>query len=919
MNDRIGCRIALALAAALIIPSIAAAQTRAQRGRPAPARPAFLREAQSYEETTYVTRVTLKNGLTVLVNEFRAQPVVSMQAWVRTGRRDDPAGLPGAAKLLAAMVERGPSERASGSFRQNVHFLGGFFRTEVDDQTSCFELVAPARQWKKAFSLQSAALLNPAIQRDELKLESELAMSEALGGFGDPARSARESLLTLAFSNSVEGIQRKVPDDFGKISRESLLAFHKATYTPDRILLVVSGDVNAGEVLNEAARAYGAVPAGTGKRTPVLRDHSQKGFRYAAVRGRAPAPQVLFGFHTVAESEPDFAPLEVLRAALGLGEGAALSVRLRDEKRLILSAEARQVTSLDFGYLIVSLEATPGSVDKSEIAALTEIELMKRAPIGDADLGRAVAQLELSYWKELEGVSGRARALGHFELIGDWKRMQRRLAELRQVKAADVMRVAAKYLTLENCSLLEHLPSSFEERTLTTEGMRNTLEGLLGPSTDQEQESRDRKTVLALTIPKPGSFTFSEVGTRFQVASILRGPDLFIKEDHTAPVVDTGIFFRGGKLSEKKENAGVTMLMLRVMGRGASDKETGRFIRQLELYGGRLRPVVADDFFGFHLSILSQNVESGLALLLEAIRNPVFDEDAVSRHKELQRAELAREKVSAAHPEQALHQALFGDFPYSMSGNGTEAGLAALAPADLEAWRESYVRNTKPVVAVIGDTIGTSLAASFVRGFSGSRMKDGEIPAEFAPAREKGISLQQQWDGLQDVILVGFQAPPEEDDDAFAVSALSGHIGGMGVMSQELRDRLGLVHGIAAHYHPRQRGGTLVIRADVRGGGEAAALKAVSEEIGRLRSAALSSRDFRSALNTAVGRYEIGSQKHFEQIHSLVRWILAGRTLDQFQAVTSRLEEVREEEFREAIRRVLDPEKGVFLTLQGRN
>ena len=55
----------------------------------------FLQQAKSYEETTYVTKIVLKNGMTVLVDEYHLQPVVAIQAYIRVGFFDDPAKISG--------------------------------------------------------------------------------------------------------------------------------------------------------------------------------------------------------------------------------------------------------------------------------------------------------------------------------------------------------------------------------------------------------------------------------------------------------------------------------------------------------------------------------------------------------------------------------------------------------------------------------------------------------------------------------------------------------------------------------------------------------------------------------------------------------------------------------------------------------
>jgi zinc protease len=525
--------------------------------------------------------------------------------------------------------------------------------------------------------------------------------------------------------------------------------------------------------------------------------------------------------------------------------------------------------------------------------------------------------LELEFWKRLETATGRARSLAHFESLHDWKRMDRYVSEIRKVKPSDVKRVAGNYLRLENCSLLEYLPLSMKERSIAAESMLRTFEGLLTPATDQEYESRAKEVVLSIDIPSVADdFKFSELRYSFQPASILRGPDVFIREDHTAPVISMGFYFPGGKLSENNQNAGITELMLSLMLQGTREKNGIRFHRQLNIYGGQLLPVVADDYFGFQFSILSRNFEAGFKLFQELIKTPEFNKEALRRQKEIQTATLQIRNKSSAYLTQLLNQALFGDFPYALSTMGTEKSIAGLSLESLQNWYETHVRNKKPIVAIIGDTEGTSLASYFVKSFSGSRFQDSKISQDFMKPVEKKEFIQHGWNKGQSSILIGFQAPSEDDEDTNAASLIQSYLGNQGRFSQEIRDRLGLAE-ISLAYVPRLRGGSMIVCALVNAGSEEAANKSIQDEIKRMKTAPINYHDLRLAGNAAIGIYEIGIQARPVQIRKVVENVLAGKGLDGFVNYGNNLQAVTEEDFREVAGRVFNLEKAAIVQSQG--
>jgi zinc protease len=905
--------------AVLICGPVCFSQTRQSTPRPAQTSPRapFLQYVKAYEETPYVTKVILKNGMTVLVDEYRVNPVVSVQINIHVGYFDDPPQSPGMAGLVAGMVQRGAADKSAGSYRQQVQALGGSLRSATDYSTTLFEVVAPSSQWKRALSVQAGAILNPSFDAESAKMEARLLQNEARGILDDPQEFGNENMLQLAFNQERMGkFDRVWRSDLASISPENMAFFYKTQYVPSKMMLVVSGDITSGEILSEVIRLYAKLPEPALRPSAPSMRNSQGDFRFATASGHISTPHLFFGFRVVPESEDDFRALEVLGAIMGGGEGSALSSQVRDRKKLILDQETKLISYSDFGYLSVHAKVIAADIDRSEIAIFTEIELLKREEPTEAEMARALALLERSHWAALRTVTARAAALAHFEYLGDWKRMDRRMSELKKVKPQDVKRVAAKYLRLQNGALLEYLPVGGEVRRLTEEMAQRTFNALIAPSADQEQAERDKQTVLAVKIPlRSGSFRFNEVRYPFQTASILRGPDLFIREEHRDPLIEMGLFFPGGKLDEKQENGGITKLMAILMLRGGPDIR--QFYRQLEVYGGQVTPVVKDDYFGFYLSVLSQNFEAAFRLLLETLRAPALDKEEVARQKEILIQAIAARKYSGTYPLEILNQALFEDFSYSIHCDGSEASIASITPETLKLWHESHVRNRKPIAALIGDTKGTGLASIFVQNFSGSRMQDVKLPEEYAKSLEKGKSIDQKWSRSESLIFVGFHAPPEDDEDGYSIRLFEGYTGDPGLFFQELRDGLGIAHRVSVAYQPRLRGGSVVVRVATDPDNTDKVLNALREAIQRVRAGPIPFRDFRSAVNETAGTYAIRQQDRAAQIEDIAINAMAGKGIEGFQNFATALQEVREEDFRSVAQRVFDLGKAVFVVMRG--
>ena len=882
-------------------------------GSSKPKQAPFMLEAESYEDSQRVTKVVFKNGLTALIYEFHAQPLVSIGTYVYGGFLSDPPEKVGLSEFTARLRTKVGEGAPTGAVWRRAQALGGVFHAGAGPDFSHFEITVPSTRWKQALSVQADAMLTPFENNEELRFNIE-RLTENMQDESEPYDVfAREELLTLAFgehrfSRSVQSL---------KAAPEEIIEFHKNRYVPSAMTLVITGDIRAGDALNEIARIFVSMNVNsrnTAARAAVGAVLKPAGeFRYHAVLSGIAFPKIFFGFHVPAGNTEDFMALETAAAILGIGETSTLNVRLRDRKGLILSARTQIESFGGAGYFSIELEIESQNIDRTEIAFWTEVEILKRDGPSEAELARAIAQLERRWWERRENVGELANELSMSEFQGGWKRMEGYIAEIRKVTAADVKRVIARHLTLSNCALLEQLPFS-SERNLTTAAVLRTLESLLRPAVNEELNARVGEIDMNFKIPPAeAAFRLNEVNHPFQPASILRGPEIYVREDHTSPLLEIGFYYTGGKTQESAANAGITSLMLELMLRGEREN------RQLEIYGGCLTSVVKDDYFGFFLSIPARHYSGGLERIKQAIKSPVFNKEEFEKLKQTMQARL-RSLEASNEGRRILNEALFRSHPYSV-----EATVQSLENISVEAvkdWYEENVRNVKPFVAIVGETEGTSHASWFANEFSGSRMKDGKkIVASPKPVEKTDISGHGNGNGIHTEIAMGFQAPSIGDMDVFGMFILKfyleNHLRETGAANEKKTERETPDRRINIEYRPLLAGGSFAIYAAIKAGEETKGAESLRVEITNFVSHPILYADYHAARTFAGGAYMAGNQTRRAQIENLAENQLVGGSLDGYNRFSWNIEQVGEDDFKELARRVLDVNKSVTVIIHG--
>jgi zinc protease len=118
------------------------------------------------------------------------------------------------------------------------------------------------------------------------------------------------------------------------------------------------------------------------------------------------------------------------------------------------------MTSFDPGLFTLSAQMRPGVKTDDAIAETGKvIEQLKARPVGAEELQKAKNLEQASFVFAQDSIFEEALQLGVWEMLGDYHLMDRYLGEIDKVTAADVQRVAKKYLVENNRTLGVLMPT----------------------------------------------------------------------------------------------------------------------------------------------------------------------------------------------------------------------------------------------------------------------------------------------------------------------------------------------------------------------------------------------------------------------------------------------------------------------------
>ena len=145
----------------------------------------------------------LPNGLTVLVQEDRSAPVVSVQAWVATGSIHEGQWLgSGLSHLLEHMLFKGTERRSTNQIAQSVQDEGGYINAYTSFDRTVYWIDVPKAGTATAIDLLADACMNSTLPADELVKEQEVIRREFAMVHDDPDRVNSQQLFATAYRQS---------------------------------------------------------------------------------------------------------------------------------------------------------------------------------------------------------------------------------------------------------------------------------------------------------------------------------------------------------------------------------------------------------------------------------------------------------------------------------------------------------------------------------------------------------------------------------------------------------------------------------------------------------------------------------------------------------------------------------------------
>ncbi|GHH22776.1 peptidase M16 [Sphingomonas glacialis] len=899
-------RAALLLGAALLPLTAATAQ-------PAPTTPAPAIKPIAFTERT------LANGLRVYAIRDTTTPNVSVQVWYDVGSKDDPAGRSGFAHMFEHLMFKATRNLVSEQFDRLTEDVGGNNNASTNDDYTEYHETIPANHLQRLLFAEAdrmaALVVEPksfASERDVVK--EELRQNTNARPYGKlfslyfPAVSYTRHPYARGTIGSLDNLESAQIDD--------VRAFHATYYRPDNAVLVVSGNFDAAQLDGWVDQYFAKIkhPTSPIPRVTVPEPERTKATHYVVHEANTPLPAVMISYPIPADNHPDGPALSVLNAVLSQGESSRLYESLVYRDQLAQSAESVLDSKQGPGNLAVfAILAGGKTAAAGETALRREVARLRDTPVSAAELAEAKNEILTGALQARETAEGKGRTIASSVIIdGDARAADRQLAAIGRVTAADVQRVAAKYLRDQRSATIQYLPEDATAKAPQNDRIdvadTVVVSPLVAPGKVEVVTPASAADRIA---PPPPAAAIAAAAPLTHEFALANGMRVVVVEKHDLPLLTALLVAQGGAADDRPDRAGVNSLAADLLTKGTTTRSATQIARQIEALGGSISSDASWDGSSIEVTVKSDQATPALAILADVARNPVFAPAEIERARA---QTLDGVQVAIKDPSQlaglVAARAALGASPYGHPRSGTPMSLKAITASDI---RAAYAKAWAPAQAtlvLVGDVTparAKALAEANFANWKASAPVGPDGPRQIYPA-PRVVVVDMPGAGQAGVVVA--RPGIARSDPAYYPAAVANTVLGGGFSSrlnQEIRIKRGLAYGAGSSLQAGRLPGVVAARTSTKNPSAPETVSIILAEMKRLGAEPVSPGELDTRKAVLVGNFGRATETTGGIAGTVGGYVVQGLPLSELGQYTQRVSAVDPAAVQAAAAKLLDP------------
>lgn len=477
----------LLLAFTLVMPlPRAGAQTASWKQIPVPQLPAFKPQQPK--------RIELSNGMVIFLQEDHELPLIDGTARIRGGSVNEPANKIGLVDIYGEVWRTGGTRSQTGDQLDDfLEVRAAKVETGGGPDSTTISFSCLKGDLDDVFKAFGDVLRNPEFRAEKIEI-AQKAMEDAISRRNDEVGEiAHREAVKLAYGpdNPYARVAEYATVD--AVTRQDLIDWHGKYVQPNNIILGISGDFDSTAMESRLRSAFDSWAKGPAfQKNKIQYNPAKPGYYLISKEDVNQSNIRMVGLGTTRDN-PDYYAISVFNEAFGGGFSSRLFNDIRTQRALAYGVGGGIGTNFGHpGILQISIGTKSQSTVESIQATDEDIDNLAKNPITDDEIQRAKDAILNAFIFRLDSPDKILAERMTYEYYGyppDW--LDKYQAEIKKVTAADVNRVATKYLHKDQLAVLVVGNTKEFDKPLSSLGPVKEIDITIPPPAETKAESKE--------------------------------------------------------------------------------------------------------------------------------------------------------------------------------------------------------------------------------------------------------------------------------------------------------------------------------------------------------------------------------------------------------------------------------------------
>ena len=283
------------------------------------------------------------------------------------------------------------------------------------------------------------------------------------------------------------------------------------------------------------------------------------------------------------------------------------------------------------------------------------------------------------------------------------------------------------------------------------------------------------------------------------------GMTVYLIEDHELPLFNINGLLKTGTIYDPADKVGLASIFSTVMRTGGTiGREPDMLNEELEAMAASVEVGMSREYGTINLSTLAEDIETGLEIFADVLRNPAFREDKLTLSKQQAVEGIRRRNDNPIQLAWRNFSALLYGTDHPFGWYSEIEGVESITVDDLKTFHAKYYHPNNMMLAITGDFETETLIAQLEKVFEGWESADITFPAVPSIDATPKPSVNYIFKNLpQSVMLIGHFGIQRTPDfpDFFALRVMNDILGEGGFTSRlmrEVREKHGLAYMVGS-------------------------------------------------------------------------------------------------------------------------